>query len=64
MAVEYDATWCADFLPVSLQTLKLQRYLTHLHPGWIHEIKHDGFRIIAYRNGNAVRLLTRNGGVV
>jgi bifunctional non-homologous end joining protein LigD len=29
-------------------------------PGWIHEIKHDGFRIIAYRNGNGVRLLTRN----
>jgi len=30
-------------------------------PGWIHEIKHDGFRIIAYRNGSSVRLLTRNG---
>jgi bifunctional non-homologous end joining protein LigD len=29
--------------------------------GWIHEIKHDGFRIIAYRNGSRVRLLTRNG---
>ena len=31
-------------------------------PGWIHEIKHDGFRIIAYRSGgDSVRLLTRNG---
>jgi bifunctional non-homologous end joining protein LigD len=30
-------------------------------PGWIHEIKHDGFRIIARRKGNAVRLFTRNG---
>ena len=30
-------------------------------PGWIHEIKHDGFRIIAYRKGDSVRLLTRNG---
>jgi bifunctional non-homologous end joining protein LigD len=30
-------------------------------PGWIHEIKHDGFRIIAYRNGNSVRLVTRKG---
>ena len=30
-------------------------------PGWIHEIKHDGFRIIAYRSGDRVRLLTRNG---
>jgi bifunctional non-homologous end joining protein LigD len=30
-------------------------------PGWIHEIKHDGFRIIAYRNGDSVRLVTRKG---
>ena len=30
-------------------------------PGWLHEIKHDGFRIIARRDGAAVRLLTRNG---
>ena len=30
-------------------------------PGWIHEIKHDGFRIIARRDGERVRLLTRNG---
>jgi bifunctional non-homologous end joining protein LigD len=30
-------------------------------PGWIHEIKHDGFRIIARRDANGVRLFTRNG---
>jgi bifunctional non-homologous end joining protein LigD len=30
-------------------------------PGWIHEIKHDGFRILAHRSGDRVRLLTRNG---
>jgi bifunctional non-homologous end joining protein LigD len=30
-------------------------------PGWIHEIKHDGFRILAHRRGSSVRLLTRNG---
>jgi ATP-dependent DNA ligase len=30
-------------------------------PGWIHEIKHDGFRIIAYRDGDSVRLITRKG---
>jgi bifunctional non-homologous end joining protein LigD len=29
--------------------------------GWIHEIKHDGFRILAHRQGRAVRLMTRNG---
>ena len=28
---------------------------------WIHEIKHDGFRIMARRNANGVRLYTRNG---
>ena len=30
-------------------------------PGWVHEIKHDGFRLIARRDGAGVRLLTRNG---
>jgi ATP-dependent DNA ligase len=30
-------------------------------PGWIHEIKHDGFRIMARRDSRGVRLYTRNG---
>ncbi len=30
-------------------------------PGWIHEIKHDGFRILARRNDDHVRLYTRHG---
>jgi bifunctional non-homologous end joining protein LigD len=25
-------------------------------PGWIHEIKHDGYRLMARREGNSVRL--------
>jgi bifunctional non-homologous end joining protein LigD len=29
--------------------------------GWIHEIKHDGFRIIAQKEVERVRLITRNG---
>jgi bifunctional non-homologous end joining protein LigD len=29
--------------------------------GWIHEIKHDGFRILAHRQGGAIRLKSRNG---
>jgi ATP-dependent DNA ligase len=29
-------------------------------PGWIHEIKHDGFRILAHRRGRSVRLFSRN----
>jgi bifunctional non-homologous end joining protein LigD len=30
-------------------------------PGWIHEIKHDGFRILAHRQSHAIRLMSRNG---
>jgi ATP-dependent DNA ligase len=30
-------------------------------PDWIHEIKHDGFRLIARRDDQRVRLFTRNG---
>jgi bifunctional non-homologous end joining protein LigD len=31
-------------------------------PGWIHEIKQDGFRIVAHRDAcGRVRLVTRNG---
>jgi len=30
-------------------------------PGWIHEIKHDGFRIMARRDGAGIRLITRHG---
>jgi bifunctional non-homologous end joining protein LigD len=29
--------------------------------GWLHEIKHDGFRLLACRDAASVRLLTRNG---
>jgi bifunctional non-homologous end joining protein LigD len=28
---------------------------------WVHEIKHDGFRMLASRDADGVRLLTRNG---
>ena len=28
---------------------------------WLHEIKHDGFRIIARKNGAQVRLCSRPG---
>jgi bifunctional non-homologous end joining protein LigD len=30
-------------------------------PDWIHEIKHDGFRILAHKVGASVRLITPNG---
>jgi ATP-dependent DNA ligase len=30
-------------------------------PAWIHEIKHDGFRLLARRGAERIRLFTRNG---
>jgi hypothetical protein len=30
-------------------------------PDWIHEIKHDGYRLTVHRDGKRVRLFTRNG---
>src|SRR5262245_36049594 len=30
-------------------------------PGWVYEIKHDGFRMMVRRDPAGVRLLTRNG---
>jgi bifunctional non-homologous end joining protein LigD len=29
-------------------------------PDWLHEIKHDGYRLIVQRDGSLVRLFTRN----
>jgi bifunctional non-homologous end joining protein LigD len=30
-------------------------------PGWLHEIKHDGYRLIGRLEGGRVRLFTRRG---
>ena len=30
-------------------------------PLWLHEIKHDGYRIVASKSDNQVRLWSRNG---
>jgi bifunctional non-homologous end joining protein LigD len=30
-------------------------------PEWVHEIKHDGYRMMARRDAAGTRLLTRNG---
>jgi bifunctional non-homologous end joining protein LigD len=29
-------------------------------PGWLHEIKHDGYRVLARREGERVTLCTRH----
>ncbi len=33
----------------------------HAGPNWIHEIKHDGFRVLAELNAGGVNLITRKG---
>src|SRR4051812_18205026 len=41
-----------------------QPILAHKVPagdGWLHELKHDGYRIIAYKDGECVRFWSRNG---
>jgi ATP-dependent DNA ligase len=47
--------WCAE---LCLPRLALR---PPAGPGWIHEIKHDGFRILAKQNPDGVRLFTRKG---
>jgi bifunctional non-homologous end joining protein LigD len=47
-----------DFLPPSLATL---RATPPVGPGWVHELKFDGYRIQARLNDGAVSLLTRKG---
>lgn len=43
----------------SLQLAKLHK---HAPAGedWLHEVKYDGYRLLAMRDGNAIRLLSRN----
>jgi bifunctional non-homologous end joining protein LigD len=47
-----------DFVPPALATL---RTVAPSGPGWIHEIKFDGYRIQARLDHGEVRLLTRKG---
>jgi bifunctional non-homologous end joining protein LigD len=30
-------------------------------PGWLHEVKHDGFRILARKHGERVQVWSRRG---
>jgi bifunctional non-homologous end joining protein LigD len=46
------------FVPPCLPTKALQ---PPIGEAWLHEIKHDGFRVIARKDGNRVRLYGRPG---
>jgi len=49
--------------PFSSTGVQLAR-LVHTVPegeAWLYELKYDGYRILAYIEGNSVRLITRNG---
>jgi len=61
--VSYDATMLSRTLPTGFiePCLPSPAEKPPSDPDWIHEIKHDGYRIIAARNHGSVRLYTRNG---
>jgi len=48
----------ARFVPPCLPTKALE---PPSGEAWLHEIKHDGFRVIARKDGNRVRLYSRPG---
>jgi bifunctional non-homologous end joining protein LigD len=48
----------AGFIPPCLPT---KAALPPSGPLWLHEIKHDGFRILARKDGHRVRLYSRPG---
>ena len=47
-----------SFLPIASPA---RRRVPPNGPGWIHEVKFDGFRVQIHKRGRAVRLYSRNG---
>jgi bifunctional non-homologous end joining protein LigD len=46
------------YIPPCIPT---RAYRVPVGPDWVHEIKHDGYRLQVRRDGDAVRLFTRRG---
>jgi ATP-dependent DNA ligase len=46
------------YIPPCIPT---RAYKVPTGPDWVHEIKHDGYRLIVRRDGDTVRLFTRRG---
>jgi len=58
----YNPTSAAYFLPPrGLPCLPTKTDKLPSGSQWLHEIKHDGFRIIARKDGERVRLYSRPG---
>jgi Protein of unknown function (DUF1595)/ATP dependent DNA ligase domain len=55
---------CSETVPVPVRPQCGQRsptYKAPSGPGWVYEIKHDGYRLQVRREGDKVRLFTRRG---
>jgi bifunctional non-homologous end joining protein LigD len=63
MVPKYAALCCVCALPAGFIAPCLPTKTDKLPSGsqWLHEIKHDGFRIIARKTGALVRLYSRPG---
>src|SRR5262245_57581513 len=49
-------------LPNSLVPMQPELAPEPFHrPGWVYEEKYDGWRIMAYKDGDSVRLMSRTG---
>jgi bifunctional non-homologous end joining protein LigD len=59
----HACSWCENSAAPRLHTPCLPTPSQKAPSGsaWVHEIKHDGYRLIARKDGNRVRLFTRRG---
>jgi bifunctional non-homologous end joining protein LigD len=51
-------TLTAEFIPLCIPT---RAHKPPVGPDWVHEIKHDGYRLQVRHDGDSVRLFTRRG---
>lgn len=51
----------SEMLPVFQPLPLVRRPKPFSHPDWVYEVKHDGFRALAYVQRGRVRLVSRNG---
>jgi ATP-dependent DNA ligase len=57
----HDLVILVSVLPIIQPMPLLRQREAFSHPDWLFEIKHDGFRALAYIERGTCRLLSRNG---